>query len=70
MSTNDLKAQKTFGDRVDDSSSWTEKSEHVLYVGVYAKFSQCDDLCAKLLDTASIKLFEATSDEKFGCGMG
>lgn len=70
MRTNDPKAQKMFGDRVDDKDSWIEKSEQVLYVGVYAKFAQCDELCAKLLETGSLKLFEATTDEKFGCGMG
>lgn len=67
--TNDPAAQKAFGVRADDSPG-KEKCEHVLYVGVYAKFSQSDELRAKLLETGNSKLFEATKDDQFGCGLG
>lgn len=69
MCSNDPAAQKYYGGRADDSPSWLAKCEHVLYVGVYAKFSQSEELCAKLLGTGNSKLFEATKDERFGCGL-
>lgn len=70
MCTNDPAAQKVYGDRAEDSAGWKEKCEHVLYVGVYAKFSQSDELRAKLLESGNRKLYEATKDNQFGCRLG
>lgn len=70
MCSNDPVVQKYFGGRADDSPGWLAKCEHVLYMGVYAKFSQSEELCSKLLATGNSKLFEATKDERFGCGLG
>lgn len=62
--------QKYLGDRVVVKDPWENKREKVLYVGIYAKFSQNLDLGRMLLATGNRQLYEATGDLDYGCGIG
>lgn len=54
--------QKQLGDRVIVKDSWTNKCEKVLYVGIYARFSQNLNLGQMLIATGNRQLYEATGD--------
>lgn len=70
LHNNDPKRQKTLGERVEVNESWINKREKVLYVGIYAKFSQNENLDRQLLATGNRQLYEATRDSEYGCGIG
>lgn len=62
--------QKYLGDLVYVKDSWEAKREKVLYVGIYAKFSQNIELGRMLLASGNLQLYEATGDMDYGCGLG
>lgn len=55
---------------IECSDKWWDKCENILHVGIYAKFSQNELLAEKLLNTGTLQLYEATTDEEYGCGIG
>lgn len=70
LRNDDPTVQKTLGERVKVNDSWESKREKVLYAGIYAKFTQNEELGRKLLSTGKRQLYEATTDQDYGCGIG
>lgn len=61
---------KALGDGLESDKSWMERRMLVLYDGVKAKFEQNWLLQEELLSTKGKQLYEATTDQYFGCGIG
>lgn len=61
---------KVLGDSIEPKSSWNEKRMKTLYEGVSAKFRQNWPLQDELLRSKGLKLYEATTDLYFACGVG
>lgn len=61
---------KVLGDNIESKSSWIPKRMKTLYEGVSAKFRQNWPLHNELLRTKNLKLYEATTDLYFTCGVG
>lgn len=61
---------KVIGDRVALKASWNAKRMKVMYNGMMAKFRQNWPLQEELLKTAGKRLYEATTDLYFICGIG
>ena len=72
MGTNNPNAQRSLGRKVKnfDEKMWDANKEQILYDGLYAKFSQDDDLKEKLLATGNKTLVEASPfDRIYGIGL-
>lgn len=72
MTSNPNRIQ-ALGDRIEideeDLDGWLEYSREVLDKGMYAKFSQNPSLREDLLATGDCKLYEATTDLNYACGI-
>ena len=72
VSTNDVAKIKQIGREVKnfDSRTWDKNKEDIICKGLYAKFSQNEDLKAKLLATGDNLLAEcAVKDRIWGIGL-
>lgn len=61
---------KVLGDNIESNSTWLPRRMKVLYDGVSAKFRQNWPLHDELLRSKGLKLYEATTDLYFACGIG
>lgn len=61
---------KVLGDSIEPKDSWLPKRMKTLYEGVSAKFRQNWPLHDELLRSKGLKLYEATTDPYFACGIG
>lgn len=61
---------KVLGDGIKPNESWNSKRMKTLYDGVSAKFRQNWPLQNELLKSKGMKLYEATTDPYYGCGIG
>lgn len=61
---------KVLGDNIPPNEKWNAKRMKTLYEGVSAKFRQNWPLQDELLKSKDLKLYEATTDPYFGCGIG
>lgn len=72
MTSNPNKIQN-LGDKIEideeDLDDWIEYSREVLDKGIFAKFSQNPSLKKDLLATGECKLYEATTDMNYACGI-
>lgn len=72
METNDVSSIKKFGRQVKnfDNNYWNGIRQIVVYDGVYAKFSQNEELKTKLLNTNNAILVECSVKDKiWGIGL-
>lgn len=60
---------KKYGDKIETKPCWEAKKVNVLEDIVYHKFSQIPSICNKLCDTMNLPLYEATSNQFWGCGL-
>lgn len=61
---------KVLGDNIEANTSWNAKRMKTLYKTVSAKFRQNWPLHDELLRSKGLKLYEATTDLYFACGVG
>lgn len=61
---------KVLGDNIESNEAWNAKRMKTLYEGVSAKFRQSWPLHDELIKSKGLKLYEATTDPYFGCGIG
>lgn len=72
MNTNDPREQKALGRKVKhfDAAHWRQVCEQLFYPGLYAKFTQDDQLKQTILATDDLILVEAAPwDKIWGIGM-
>lgn len=72
LKTNDFKTIKSLGRQVRnfDDNIWDLNKESIIYKGLYAKFTQNEDLKEKLLSTNNKLLAEcAVNDKVWGIGL-
>lgn len=60
---------KQFGDKVPTSTSWEAEKVNVLEDIVSHKFTQIPEIRNKLCDTMDLPLYEATTNQFWGCGL-
>lgn len=70
MNLSDPLRIKILGDSIEANNSWTERRMLVLYDGIRGKFEQNLHLQNELLATEGKHLYEATTDNYYGCGIG
>lgn len=61
---------KVLGDNIEPDSEWISKRMRVMYEANFAKFKQNWPLQEELLKTKGLKLYEATTDMYWACGVG
>lgn len=61
---------KVLGDSIESNKSWLAGRMKTLYDGVSAKFRQNWPLQDELFKSKGLKLYEATTDAYFACGIG
>lgn len=61
---------KVLGDSLESNDTWKARRMKTLYEGVSAKFRQNWPLQDELLRSKGLKLYEATTDPYFACGVG
>lgn len=61
---------KLLGDSIEPKETWIPKRMKTLYDGVSAKFRQNWPLQDELFRSKGLKLYEATTDAYFACGIG
>lgn len=61
---------KVLGDSIEDDEAWLSKRMKTLYNGVSSKFRQNWPLQDELFKSKGLKLYEATTDPYFACGIG
>lgn len=61
---------KVLGDGITPNPEWNAKRMKTLYDAVSAKFRQNWPLQDELIKSKGMKLYEATTDPYFGCGIG
>lgn len=60
---------KELGDGIHRDDIWVPHRGPTLYAGTLAKFQQNPTLAIALVSTGTSKLYEATTDKFFGCGI-
>lgn len=70
MICTDPRRIKELGDGIRNDADWLPNRVLTLHTGVMAKFHQNPDLAIALISTGPVKLYEATTDKFFGCGIG
>lgn len=70
MCTDDPLQAKIVGDSCEEKREWLQNKVYTMFKGMFYKFAQNEHLAYKLMATEGLDLYEATTDNLFGAGIG